>query len=94
MSRQIERHAARTAAKFRAMTEKRQARTEAKRSLLERQSRREKAGFYGERGVAQDIAPSRSRRHTRLVQKGKPYGRIIKKIDGMELHATKGWRRA
>lgn len=72
------------------------ARAEGRRLLLQRQSEREKAGAYVGRSVAMAIAPSRSRVNKRKVQKGKPFGRIIRKIDeyGREfrLHATKGWR--
>ena len=72
-----------------------------KRQLLERQTRREKDGFYG-RPVADAISPSRSRIHKRKVKKGQPFGRIIvERIDveaftGRRIevgyHATKGWR--
>lgn len=74
---------------------KQQARKEAQRERLERQTRREKAEFYG-RAVASLISPSRSRITKRKVQKGKLEGRIltVKNELGRErqYHATKGWR--
>ena len=67
----------------------------AKRALLERQTRREKAGFYG-RPVADAISPSRSRVTKRKVKKGTAFCRILhtKTDSGREwqFHATKGWR--
>lgn len=63
----------------------------AKRKLLERQTEREKSGFYTG-SVASLISPSRSRVTKRKVKKGQPFGRIIRKISGMAYHATKGWR--
>lgn len=96
MSRQTKRHEARTAAKAEASAAKITSRKTAHRALLERQTARENAGAYSERGVAAFISPSRSRIATRTIKKGKAFGRIIKTIvvggDEISLHATKGWR--
>lgn len=96
MSRQMLRAEERANAKTTKHTEYLAARAAAKRDLLDRQTEREKAGAYVGRSVAAAIAPSRSRLDKRKVQKGKPFGRIIRSIDDLgrefRLHATKGWR--
>lgn len=96
MSRQTQRDFARAVEKSVTSKAKQEARTKAKRALLERQTTRENAGAYDDRlPVSAMIAPSRSRVSTRKVQKGKPFGRIIRTlVTGREfmLHATKGWR--
>lgn len=96
MTRQTERHAARIADKAATATAREAARKVAKRALLERQTAREKSGFYSSRSVASAIAPSRSRITKRKVKKGQPFCRIIiTQNDGhreVSYHATKGWR--
>jgi hypothetical protein len=96
MTRQTNRSEARAAAKEALTLAKEQARTVAKRAILERQSARENAGAYTGRSVGASIAPSRSRVTKRTVKKGKEFGRILRSytFDGREfsLHATKGWR--
>jgi hypothetical protein len=103
MSRQVRRQIERRAAKSEASRAKVEARKVARRERLERQTAREKAGFYDSLpcSVAQAVTPSRSRIHTRKVSKGKPHGRILPGRTGfsaagreLELHATKGWRTA
>lgn len=81
---------------------KQKARTAAKRALLERQTRREKSGFYeGQRSVAESVATSRSRVHSTKnplkVSKSKAFGRVMRTFvtvlgREMQFHATKGWR--
>ena len=96
MTRQMARLAARAESKITNAEEKRAARTDAKRAMLERQSAREKAGAYTGRGTVANMASSRSRITTRKVKKGQPFGRILRAITefGREwsFHATKGWR--
>jgi hypothetical protein len=96
MSRQAERHQKRTAIKDTLTLAKEQARTVAKRALLERQSARENAGAYTGRSVGASIAPSRSRVTKRKVKKGKEFGRILVTVPvgnrEFSYHATKGWR--
>ena len=99
MSRQVTRQMDREAEKQKVLTIKRGARKAAKAELLERQSAREKAGFYeGQQGTGMLVSPSRSRLDKRVVKKGQAYGRIIREaIFGgkkFALHATKGWRLA
>ncbi|TPM89833.1 hypothetical protein [Mesorhizobium sp. B2-1-3A] len=95
LSRQVVRHLTRLAQQQQKAQAAAAARKEAQRRLLERQTRREKAGFYG-RPLADFIAPSRSRVTKRKVKKGQAFCRIIetKTESGRELqfHATKGWR--
>jgi hypothetical protein len=95
LSRQLTRWLTRQAEKQRKAEAAARARKEAQRQLLERQTRREKEGFYG-RPVASAISESRSRITKRKVQKGKLNGRILetKAKFGREwqYHATKGWR--
>jgi hypothetical protein len=95
LSRQLTRWLTRQAEKQRTADAKAKARKDAQRQLLERQTRREKAGFYG-RPLADFISPSRSRITKRKVQKGNLNGRIIKVISDdtgeLQYHATKGWR--
>lgn len=86
-TRQIERAETKKSRSLAIIADRRAARN----ALLQRQTNREKADFYS-RPVANVITPSRSRIHTRIVQKGKAYGRIIRAVAGMALHATKGWR--
>lgn len=62
-------------------------RKEAQRSLLERQTKRERADFYG-RPVATALSPSRSRITKRKVRKGEAFGRYLTET----FHATKGHR--
>lgn len=96
MTRQTNRSEARAAAKEALTLAKEQARTVAKRALLERQSARENAGAYTGRSVGSAIAPSRSRITKRKVKKGKEFGRILmtETVGDREFsyHATKGWR--
>lgn len=96
MTRQTERQNARISAKADLSHAKQEGRKAAKRVLLERQTVREKSGFYSGRSVGASIAPSRSRIDKRKVRKGKAFGRIIISFtEGsreFEFHATKGWR--
>ncbi len=96
MSRQTNRYAARVEMKDARSDEKMEARTVARRKLLERQTARENSGFYEGRSVGSAIAPSRSRTTKRKVKKGKEFGRILstETIGDREIsyHATKGWR--
>lgn len=96
MTRQTERHNNRAAAKIELAANKLEARKTAKRALLERQTVREKSGFYAARSVAAAISPSRSRLTKRKVKKGAAFGRIITSytigLREISLHATKGWR--
>lgn len=96
MTRQTDRQYAREVAKAEFASAKMEARKTAKRSLLERQTVREKAGAYTSRSVAAAISPSRSRVTTRKVKKGVAFGRILTSeiFGGREFsfHATKGWR--
>lgn len=96
MTRQINRQIARAEAKAELAQGKLDARKVAKRSLLERQTAREKAELYTGRSVGASISPSRSRITKRRVKKGVPFGRIIltqgQFTREFTLHATKGWR--
>lgn len=97
VSRQTHRAANRLALKARKQSNKEQGFIQARRSLLARQSIREKAGYYeGTRAVAACVSPSRSRTTKRKVKKGEYGGRILKVVteDGRETqhHATKGLR--
>lgn len=95
MTRQVERQNDREEAKHALSMRKAVSRKDAKRALLERQTEREKSGFYTG-SVAKLISPSRSRVTKRRVRKTDAFGRIIFKqtVDGREIsfHATKGWR--
>ena len=98
MTRQTDRQLARAHAKRAQHNAKRARRRIAYRDLLERQTRREKAGVYTGRSVGQNAALSRKTPiEKRRIAKGVPYGRILREytVDGIEimLHATKGWRR-
>ena len=100
VSRQVLRQGARMEAKTRLSNEKLLARKAAKRTLLDRQSLREKEGLYSAPSVASAKSPSRSRLNSRKVNKGSLSGRIIlTKIvvtptgnREHQFHATKGWR--
>lgn len=93
MSRQTERAGERATAKLTNHAALVDARRASRRALLDRQTRREKEGYYeGKVSVASAISPSRSRVTKRRVKKGQPFGRIIAKVGGLEYHATKGWR--
>jgi hypothetical protein len=93
MSRQTKRASERNAAKLTNHAALIDARKASRRALLDRQTRREKEGYYlGKVSVASVISPSRSRVTKRRVKKGQPFGRIITKAGGLEYHATKGWR--
>lgn len=98
-SRQVRRHNEREAAKRSHANGLTQARIATRRAKLQRQSEREKSRFYeGTRSVAASVALSRSRINSRKVQKGKAFGRHIRKSEfygkAFVLHATKGWRAA
>lgn len=98
MTRQQERAYARHVRKDQLTEMKRRVRAGAKRELLERQSRREKAGVYTGLSVGKMVRPSRSTPIAKQrIRKGKPFGRLIREyvVGGIEitLHATKGWRR-
>lgn len=96
MTRQVERQNDREEAKMALSMRKVASRKDAKRALLERQTEREKSGFYTGRSVGSTISPSRSRIAKRRVRKGDAFGRIIisEAHGGREIsyHATKGWR--
>lgn len=95
MSRQVRRWFDRQDAKQERAAKRVEAAKAARRALLQRQSRREKSGFYG-KPVSDAITPSRSRITSRKVKKGNAFCRILitKPVAGRELsyHATKGWR--
>lgn len=98
MSRQTLRQFERMQDKVAAHYDKLAARKTAQRERLERQTEREKNGFYSARGVAWWMTGSRSTPiDQRKIAKRKPFGRILHSlvIDGVEIayHATKGWRR-
>jgi hypothetical protein len=97
ISRQVRRQQEREQQKLIRLNERHHARATAQRERLDRQTIREKSGFYsGTPSVASVMAPSRSRLTTRKVNKGTFGGRIIKVINKitheLQLHATKGWR--
>lgn len=96
MSRQTERQMARAELKLAVSANKLAYRKTAKRALLERQSEREKSGFYSGTPLHVFLTGSRSRVTKRKVKKGQEFGRIIETetIGAREYsyHATKGWR--
>lgn len=93
MTRQQKRYEQRRQTKTAASQQKVEDRIAARRANLRRQKARAVAGFYGDaRTTASRMSPSRSRVSTRTVQKGQPFGRIIRKVGIFALHATKGWR--
>jgi len=95
MSRQVRRWFERQADKQERAAKRIEDAKAARRALLQRQTRREKSGFYG-KPVSGAITPSRSRVTKRKVKKGNAFCRILvtKTVAGRELayHATKGWR--
>lgn len=95
-SRQVERAEFRAELKEGKRRSAAQHRVARKNSLLQRQSEREKAGFYTGRGTHASVSKSRSRIAARKVNKGVPHGRIIETVKEFgrefQLHATRGWR--
>ena len=89
MRRQTIRADARVANAASASEAKQAKRRAAKRALLERQTVREKSGFYaGQTTVASLLTGSRSGIRPHKIRKGQAFGRFLTEC----FHATKGWR--
>lgn len=99
VSRQVRRADFRQWFKEQTAKRKRADRQNAKRDLLERQSRREKSGFYeGRIPVGVIIMETASRKSNKVIRKGVAFGRHLRTVSlggkTWALHATKGWRLA